>query len=88
MIRLASLPLDFIDAVMVTRGHIGRDDIMTAFGVSVATASRMLAEFQLQHPGAITLDHSRNRYVPCENPYRTMRGQSAGDFVMRIPIDP
>jgi hypothetical protein len=84
------LRLDYIDAVMVTRGAINRQDIADAWGVSLSQASVDIAAFERQHPRALTYDTRGKRYVPRKRPYVSVRGQTAGDFLvsLRIPILP
>lgn len=70
----AAQRLHFIDWCLVAHGEIQRADIMNQFEVSEAQASADLAAFDREHPGAMTYDKTRKRYVPARNPYRSKRG--------------
>lgn len=65
--------LDFIDWRLIAHGEIQRADIMNQFQVSEAQASADLGAFEREHPGTMTYDKTRKRYVPARNPYRSKR---------------
>lgn len=65
--------LDFIDALLLTRGRIRRDDLMQAFGITMSAASSDLAKFIELHPAAMRYDKSAKQYVPANGRYRPVR---------------
>jgi hypothetical protein len=67
--------LDYIDFRMMTAGTLRREDVMRAFGVSMAQASKDINEFIRQYPDAIAYDKTGKQYVPAAA-YRTRRGMT------------
>lgn len=79
--------LHFIDWRLAVVGEVQRADIAQAFGITLSQASADFAAFDRAHPGAMTYDKSRRRYVPAGKRYHVMYECHARPKVLRALAD-
>ncbi|MCG7871832.1 MAG: WYL domain-containing protein [Candidatus Thiodiazotropha lotti] len=59
--------LAFVEATLIWSGEVSTGDLINAFGIGRAQASKDLALYQEECPANLSYDRSRKRYVPTSN---------------------
>lgn len=79
----------FIEAILMSSGELRREHLVTVFGVSPPTATRIIADFKKAFPNAITLDQVDKVYRPT-NGFKPVtlndRGITPEDFLNAIAV--